>query len=431
MSKYTPHTEQEIAQMCAKVGVNSLDELYADIPNEIVNPTINIGEGASQFEVYAHIKSLADKNKCYSAVLRGAGIYDHLIPPVVTSLASREEFVTAYTPYQPEISQGILQSIFEYQTQMCMLTGMDVSNASVYDGAVAMAEAIVMCCERKNRAIITGKVNPQYIQVAKTYCYAHEIELIIVQDKDGLVDIDKTTHMIDDQVACVVAQCPNYVGLIEDMASIGQMTSSKGVKFVYVFNPISASILPTPAEVNADVAVGEGQCLGLPMCYGGATLGIMTSTKAMSRRLPGRIVGQTTDNRGNRCFVLTLQAREQHIRREKALSSICSNQAHNALRASIYLNCVGKVGLVQIAQQCIDKSHYLAQQLCKSGGKLKYKGEFFDEFMLEGGINTVERLKEQDILGGLPVDNDTLWCVTEKPTKSVLDCVVEQYKEAK
>ncbi len=430
MSKYTPHTEQDIKEMLETVGVNSLDDLYVDVPKQIKIDGLPIQDGKTQYAVEQEFRSLAKENFVYDTILCGGGIYDHIIPSVVNSLSSREEFVTAYTPYQAEMSQGVLQSIFEYQTQMCQLTGLDVSNASVYDGATAVAESIVMCCDRKNKAIITGQINPQYLLVAKTYCFAHNIELVFVPSNNGLVDIERTTSEIDDNTACVIAQSPNYFGLIEDMASISQAVHQKNVKFVYVFNPIAISILPSAGEVNADIAVGEGQPLGLPLAYGGATLGIMTCTTQMCRRLPGRIVGQTVDVHNNRCFVLTMQAREQHIRREKATSSICSNQSLNALIANIYLSTVGKNGIVDIAHQCVDKAHYLADKFVENGGKLKYDGEFFNEFVLLGDNTLLNKvLKLEGILGGMPAPDGSLWCVTEKVSKEKLDLVAKVFNE--
>ncbi|MEG2026612.1 MAG: aminomethyl-transferring glycine dehydrogenase subunit GcvPA [Clostridia bacterium] len=421
MSKYTPHTQEEIKSMLASLNMTSLDELYADVPQNIACKNLDIASGLSQYEVSQQIKSYAKINKCYSTILRGAGIYDHIIPSVVGAIVNKEEFVTAYTPYQAEISQGVLQGIFEYQSLMCSLTGMEVSNASMYDGASAVAEAIIMCAEKKNKAIVLGQVNPEYKQVCSTYCYAHNKEIVFIEDKDGLADIDAIKNAIDINTACVVAQSPNYYGLIEDMELIGQLCKENNVKFIYVFNPIALALLPTPAECGADIAVGEGQQLGMNMYYGGAALGILTCSKTMMRRMPGRIVGQTVDGQGNRVFVLTLQAREQHIKRERATSSICSNQALNAFTALVYLSTIGKEGFKQLAKQCVNNAHYLANQIVNNGGKLKYSGEFFNEFVVNGGKDVVERLKCQDILGGLSLGQDTLWCATEKQTKQELD----------
>ncbi|MBS7304233.1 MAG: aminomethyl-transferring glycine dehydrogenase subunit GcvPA [Eubacteriales bacterium] len=437
MSIYTPHTDKDLAEMLAAVGVKKLDDLYADAPKGLKVDKINIPEGKSQMLVEKDFAAMAGKNKIYDTILRGCGAYDHYIPAAVTALVNRSEFVTAYTPYQPEISQGVLQCIFEYQTLMCELSGMEVSNASVYDVGTAVGEAIKMCAERKNKAVIVGAVNPQTAAVAKTYCSAGNEKLVqVVPDKNGLVDIKALEAAIDDDTACVIAQCPNYFGLIEDMTKIAETAHAKGAKFVYIFNPVAATVLKTPKECGADIAVAEGQPLGMPLSYGGAYLGILTCDAKMSRRMPGRVVGQTVDKNGKTAYVLTLQAREQHIRREKALSSICSNQALCATTAVVYLAMMGKTGMKQVAEACVSKAHYLAKQLTAIDGvKLKYKGEFFHEFTLETEKYTkaVERkLDKMGILGGYKVNaTDSIWCVTEKASREVLDQVVAVFKEGK
>lgn len=437
MSIYTPHTDKDLAEMLAAVGVKKLDDLYADAPKGLKVDKINIPEGKSQMLVEKDFAAMAGKNKIYDTILRGCGAYDHYIPAAVTALVNRSEFVTAYTPYQPEISQGVLQCIFEYQTMMCELSGMEVSNASVYDVGTAVGEAIKMCTERKNKAVIVGAVNPQTAAVAKTYCSAGNEKLVqVAPDKNGLVDIKALEAAIDDDTACVIAQCPNYFGLIEDMTKIAETAHAKGAKFVYIFNPVAATVLKTPKECGADIAVAEGQPLGMPLSYGGAYLGILTCDAKMSRRMPGRVVGQTVDKNGKTAYVLTLQAREQHIRREKALSSICSNQALCATTAVVYLAMMGKTGMKQVAEACVSKAHYLAKQLTAIDGvKLKYKGEFFHEFTLETEKYTkaVERkLDKMGILGGYKVNaTDSIWCVTEKATREVLDQVVAVFKEGK
>ena len=437
MSIYTPHTDKDLAEMLAAVGVKKLDDLYADAPKGWKVDKINIPEGKSQMLVEKDFAAMAGKNKIYDTILRGCGAYDHYIPAAVTALVNRSEFVTAYTPYQPEISQGVLQCIFEYQTLMCELSGMEVSNASVYDVGTAVGEAIKMCAERKNKAVIVGAVNPQTAAVAKTYCSAGNEKLVqVAPDKNGLVDIKALEAAIDDDTACVIAQCPNYFGLIEDMTKIAETAHAKGAKFVYIFNPVAATVLKTPKECGADIAVAEGQPLGMPLSYGGAYLGILTCDAKMSRRMPGRVVGQTVDKNGKTAYVLTLQAREQHIRREKALSSICSNQALCATTAVVYLAMMGKTGMKQVAEACVSKAHYLAKQLTAIDGvKLKYKGEFFHEFTLETEKYTkaVERkLDKMGILGGYKVNaTDSIWCVTEKASKEVLDQVVAVFKEGK
>ena len=437
MSIYTPHTDKDLAEMLAAVGVKKLDDLYADAPKGLKVDKINIPEGKSQMLVEKDFAAMAGKNKIYDTTLRGCGAYDHYIPAAVTALVNRSEFVTAYTPYQPEISQGVLQCIFEYQTMMCELSGMEVSNASVYDVGTAVGEAIKMCAERKNKAVIVGAVNPQTAAVAKTYCSAGNEKLVqVAPDKNGLVDIKALEAAIDDDTACVIAQCPNYFGLIEDMTKIAETAHAKGAKFVYIFNPVAATVLKTPKECGADIAVAEGQPLGMPLSYGGAYLGILTCDAKMSRRMPGRVVGQTVDKNGKTAYVLTLQAREQHIRREKALSSICSNQALCATTAVVYLAMMGKTGMKQVAEACVSKAHYLAKQLTAIDGvKLKYKGEFFHEFTLETEKYTkaVERkLDKMGILGGYKVNaTDSIWCVTEKASREVLDQVVAVFKEGK
>ena len=437
MSIYTPHTDKDLAEMLAAVGVKKLDDLYADAPKGLKVDKINIPEGKSQMLVEKDFAAMAGKNKIYDTILRGCGAYDHYIPAAVTALVNRSEFVTAYTPYQPEISQGVLQCIFEYQTLMCELSGMEVSNASVYDVGTAVGEAIKMCAERKNKAVIVGAVNPQTAAVAKTYCSAGNEKLVqVAPDKNGLVDIKALEAAIDDDTACAIAQCPNYFGLIEDMTKIAETAHAKGAKFVYIFNPVAATVLKTPKECGADIAVAEGQPLGMPLSYGGAYLGILTCDAKMSRRMPGRVVGQTVDKNGKTAYVLTLQAREQHIRREKALSSICSNQALCATTAVVYLAMMGKTGMKQVAEACVSKAHYLAKQLTAIDGvKLKYKGEFFHEFTLETEKYTkaVERkLDKMGILGGYKVNaTDSIWCVTEKASREVLDQVVAVFKEGK
>lgn len=428
MSKYTPHTKEDIKKMLDTVNVRDVKELFGDVPDKIrLKKGLNIEKGKSQPEVMDKMRALSAKNKVFRTVLRGAGSYDHYIPSCVNALSSRSEFVTAYTPYQPEISQGILQGIFEYQTMMTRLTGMDICNASHYDVGTAAAEAVIMCAEKRKKVVIAGAVNAQTVEVIKTYCNAVDLDVVTVPHK-GLVDLDLLSASCDADTACVVAQSPNYFGLIEDMDRIAEIAKEKQAKFIYIFNPFSAALLKTPADSGADIAVGEGQPLGLPMNFGGPYLGILTCKQALSRRMPGRIVGETVDKEGRRSFVLTLQAREQHIRREKALSSICSNQAHCALTATIYLSTMGDE-FVEAARQCVSKAHYLADGLMKTGKvKLCYKSEFFHEFLVECKFDVDKfnkKLASKGILGGLKIEsNKMLWCVTEKASKETLDTVI-------
>lgn len=428
MAVYTPHTEADVKKMLETIGVSDIDGLFADVPRKIKAKKLAIGEGLTQFEAYDKLKALADKNVRFDTVLRGAGAYDHYIPPVVTALASREEFVTAYTPYQAEISQGILQSIFEYQTLMCRLTGMDVSNASLYDVTSAAGEAVTMCCDKKKKVMVLGEINPQILETMGSYAHASGVEIVKVGSVGGLCDLEKAREMLDDSYAAVFAQCPNYLGLIEDMDAVAEAAHAVKAKMVYIFSPFAAALLKTPYDCGADVAIGEGQSLGMPLSFGGPYLGIMTCRKEMVRRLPGRIVGETTDHDGKRAFVLTMQAREQHIRREKATSSVCSNEALCALTATIYLTAMGST-FAEAAEQCATKAHYLMNGLVKMGKfERVYKGEFFDEFVVrtELDVNKFNKLlAKEGILGGLKLNkNEMLWCVTEKASKEALDKVI-------
>jgi len=427
MGGYIPVNETEKALMLQEIGLKTVDELFAQIPDEIKIKRLDLPKGMSELEVSRYITSLADKNKRFKTIFRGAGAYNHYIPSIVRSITSKEEFLTAYTPYQAEISQGVLQSIFEFQTMICELTGMDASNASVYDGASAAAEAVAMCVERKRtRMLVSATVNPMTLRTMQTYCHGSGAQIEIIPSKNGVTDIEALNSMLDDTAAGVLIQSPNYYGIIEDAAAIGEAAHAKGAKFVMSVNPISLGILKTPAEYGADIAVGEGQPLGMPLSFGGPYLGFMASTAAMQRKLPGRIVGETTDVDGKRAFVLTLQAREQHIRREKASSNICSNQALCAMTAAVYMAAMGPDGLRQVAGQCLSKAHYAAERISAvKGYSLRYKGEFFNEFVTECPTSpetVLAKLEQEGVLGGYPVENNgILWCVTEMNTKEEID----------
>ena len=434
MGSYVPATAAERREMLDAIGMKSEKELYADVPaSMMLDHPLNIPSGKSELEVRNEMTKLAAENKVYDTVLRGAGAYDHYIPSIVKYIPAKEEFLTAYTPYQAELSQGILQSIFEYQTMICQLTGMDVSNASVYDGATAAAEAAAMCRDRKRTVtLISAAAHPDMINTVRTYCYGTNHELRVVPAKNGVTDVDALKEMLTDDVASFILQSPNFFGQIEDAKAIGETVHAAKAQFIFSFNPISLAVLNTPKEVGADIAVGEGQPLGLPMAWGGPYLGIMTATNRMMRKLPGRIVGQTTDHDGNLAYVLSLQAREQHIRREKASSNICSNEALCALTAGLYLATVGPDGLRQVAKQSMAKAHYLADALCAIPGvSLKYNGPFFHEFVtvLPKRDEVLAALDEAGILGGLPVEEGVLWCATEKVTKAQLDKAVAIVKE--
>ena len=409
MGSYVPTTAAEREQMLAQVGVKSLNDLYAAVPQEMfLHDGLNLPEGLSELEVREKVTGLAEKNKVFKTVLRGAGSYRHFIPAVVKSITSREELVTCYTPYQAEISQGVLQGTFEFQT---------------------------MICDRKRTvAYVSETTNPQVIEVMKTYCFASNTELHVVPAKDGKTDPEALKAALGDNAACFYVQQPNFFGQIEDTVALGEITHAAGAKFVMGVNPIACALLPTPREVGADVAVGDGQPLGLDIAFGGPYLGFMAPTSAMTRKLPGRIVGETKDVDGKTGYVLTLSAREQHIRREKASSNICSNQALCAFTAGIYMTAMGEGGMKQCARLCTSKAHYLASELEKIGCKLKYTGEFFHEFVTETACpncrkKILDALAGKNILGGAEVDGGILWCVTELVSKEKLDEVVAIVKE--
>ena len=431
MGSYVPSTAQERQEMLGSIGLCSIDELFSHIPDSLkLKGELNLPSGKSELEVCRTMEHIAAQNIVFDSIFRGAGAYDHYIPAIVKSVTGKEEFVTAYTPYQAEISQGVLQSIFEYQTMICELTGMDVSNASVYDGATAAAEAVNMCCERsRNVVFCSAAAHPDTIEVVKTYCWASGHEFVLVPAKDGKTDWNSIVPQLDKKTsACLYIQSPNFFGQIEDVQQAAEAVHAVGAKLIMGCNPIALGLYKTPAELGADIAVGEGQPLGMPLSFGGPYLGFMATTKAMMRKLPGRIVGETTDVDGKRAFVLTLQAREQHIRREKASSNICSNQALCAMTAAVYLAAVGPEGLKQVANLCYQKAHYLMQQLTAIPGiTLRYQGPFFHEFVTDqaDAKRILLRLEQEGILGGLPLsDGGILWCATEKNSKEDIDRMV-------
>lgn len=431
MGNYIALTENDINKMLDAIGVKSTDKLFSDIPKKLLVKDLNIPKGKSQQEVWQLMKSLAAKNTVYDVVLRGAGSYNHYIPSVVKSLTSRSEFVTTYTPYQAEISQGILQAIFEYQTMICILTGMDISNASVYNGASAAAEAVLMCKERnKDKAVVLGNVRPDTLKTIKTYAEAQGMTVLALDINDANVDFDQLKNIMGNDASCVYLEQPGYLGEIYNAGEIAAKVHELGAKFIMGCNPTSLAILKSPAECGADVAVGEGQPLGIPMAFGGPYLGFMACTEKMMRKLPGRIVGETVDRDGRRAFVLTLQAREQHIRRERASSNICSNQALCALTSTVYLSSLGKQGFIEVASACVSLSHYFAKELAKIEGiSIQNKTEFFHEFVTvipDKTDDILKTLSKNKVLGGLKLDSDRiLWCVTETVTKEALSNVVE------
>ena len=434
MGSYIPSTPAQRQEMLQAIGLSSFRELYGDVPAEMyLDRPLEIPSGMSELEAGRAVRAMAAKNRVYDVILRGAGAYDHYIPSIVKYIPAKEEFLTAYTPYQAEMSQGLLQSIFEYQTMICMLTGMDVSNASVYDGATAAAEAAAMCRDRKRRVtLVSATTHPDVINTIRTYCYGTGDELRIVPEKDGKTDPDALREMLTADTASFYVQQPNFHGLFEDAETLGTAVHEAGAMYIMGCNPIALAIMKTPRACGADIAVGEGQPLGLPLAAGGPYLGYMATIEKHMRKLPGRIVGETTDAEGRRAYVLSLQAREQHIRREKASSNICSNEALCALTAGLYMATMGPDGMAQAAKQSMAKAHYLAGALCAIDGvKLRYTGAFFHEFVTDmPRVEEVQSaLSQAGILGGLSVEGGILWCATEKVTKDAMDKTAAIVKE--
>ena len=437
MHPYLPLTEEDKKIMLKKIGISSIDDLFSDIPESVrLNRKLNINDGMSELEVESYIKDIAKSNKSCEDLtcFLGAGVYDRYIPSVIKHIISRSEFYTAYTPYQAEISQGTLQAIFEYQTVMANLTGMEVSNASMYDGATACVEAAQMAANvtRRKNIVVSKTLNPEVRKVLKTYLRFKDLNLIEIDETSGVTDIDKLKDELNKDTAAVIVQTPNFLGLIEELQDVEKYVHDNKSLLIVFCDPISLGILKSPGEYGADVVVGEGQSLGNSMNYGGPYLGFLTTTKKYMRKIPGRIVGETTDSEGKRGYVLTLQAREQHIRREKASSNICSNEALNALTALIYLTTLGKKGIREVAYQNVQKSHYAFKKLIESG---KYKAvfdkPFFNEFVVtsKNSVGDVNKtLLENKILGGYDMEkqyssykNSMLLCVTEKRTKNEID----------
>ena len=435
MGQYIPSTGAEQQEMLNTIGVESVAAFFKDVPDSVLlQAPLDLPEGKSELEVRRIVESMSKENKVFGTILRGAGAYQHYIPSIVKYITAKEEFVTAYTPYQAEMSQGILQSIFEYQTMICELTGMAASNASVYDGASAAAEAVAMCRDRKRTvALVSATTHPDVVATIRTYCYGAGYEMRMVPEKDGRTDMTALQEAVSADVCCFYVQQPNFYGNFEDCAALGELVHAGGAKYIMGCNPMALAVMKTPAACGADIAVGEGQPLGMPLSYGGPYLGFMAATSAMTRKLPGRIVGETVDADGERAYVLTLQAREQHIRREKASSNVCSNQALCALTAAVYMSTMGPKGLQQAASQSMSKAHYFAQLLSEIPGvTVQNSGAWFHEFMTMLPVpveSVLDALAVADILGGLPVADGILWCVTEVVTKEQLDKAAAIIKE--
>lgn len=431
--KFFPHTEKDLNEMLAKAGVSSLEGLYAEVPESIrFKGDYDLPEAKSELEIRQFFKSLGEENKqliCFA----GAGTYDHYTPSAIPSIIERSEFLTSYTPYQAEISQGTLHYIFEYQSMMTELTGMDISNASMYDGTTATAEAMLMCiaaAKKANKVLVSETVDPKVIEVVNTYAHFHCVDVEFVKAKDGVTDRDDYSAKIaQGGVAGMIVQQPNYYGIVEDYEGFADAAHDN--KALFVVNSIAAdlAVLKTPREWGADIAVGDGQSLGIPMTFGGPSVGYMCCTEKLIRKLPGRIVGMTKDNRGQRAFVLTLQAREQHIRRQKATSNICSNESLMALFVTIYMSLMGKEGVKEAARLSYAGAHYLADKLVATGKfTLAFDKPFFNEFCVRytGDVDALQKkFVDNGIFGGVKVAPDTImFAVTEKRTKEEIDKLV-------
>lgn len=435
---YFPHTEDDIKSMLERIGVGSLDDLYSDVPDKFIyRGEYDLPDAMSEQQVRSFFESL-DKKDLHLKVFAGAGAYDHYTPSVIPYICSRSEFLTAYTPYQAEISQGTLRYIFEYQSMICALTGMDVSNASMYDGPTAAAEAMMMavaCTKRKTRVLLSETLLPHVRKVVETYAKFHNVQLGYIPMKDGQTGLESMKEeLAKGDVAGVIVPSLNRFGIVEDLTGFAEAVHEAKAIAVEYCDPSALAVVRTPGEWGFDIAVGDGQSLGIPMCFGGPYVGFMACRKDYVRKMPGRIVGQTQDADGKRCFVLTLQAREQHIRREKATSNICSNQSLMALYVTVYMSLMGKEGLAKVNSLSSAGAHYLYGELLKTGKfEPVFDKPFLKEFVLKPLVpveKLQQKLLDEGFFGALATEEGYVsFCVTEKRTKAEVDSLVEAVKE--
>lgn len=439
--RFLPMTQQDEKEMLEVIGVQSIDELFSDIPEKVrFRGEYNIKPAKSESSLTKELAQLASKNADsvrYASFL-GAGVYDHYKPIVVDHVISRSEFYTAYTPYQPEISQGELQAIFEFQTMIAELTGMDIANSSMYDGGTALAEAGMLAAgqTRRKKILVSAAVHPESRDVVRTYALGQSIDVVEIPLKDGRTDLEALKEMIDENTATVMVQYPNFFGQVENLKDIEPIVHEAGALFTVSSNPLALGALTPPGKFGADITVGDAQPFGIPEAFGGPHCGYFAVTQKLMRKVPGRLVGETTDDEGRRGFVLTLQAREQHIRRDKATSNICSNQALNALAASVAMTALGKEGAKEIAVQNITKTHYMKQQLKKSGFEIAFEGAHFNEVVVKAKSSVKElnaSLFEKGMIGGYDLglsyeelEGHMLIAVTEQRTKEEIDAFVQE-----
>jgi len=433
MNKYIPHTAKDLQEMLAACGVTSVEELFSDVPkNVLFQREYNLPKGQSELEVLETIERLSQQNHSNMIPFVGAGAYDHYVPTIIKPLTSRSEFATSYTPYQPEVSQGTLTYIFEFQTMMSRLFDLPVANASMYDAFTAAAEAAMMmnAVTKRNIVYVASTVHPSYLKVIKTYARFRGFQVLELPEKSGRTDIEASLPLINDSISGVIVQSPNYYGLIEDVTALSnKLHEHKGLMTLAV-NPLPFAILKTPGEMNVDIVVGDAQPFGIGLNYGGPYIGFVVSTDALVRKLPGRIVGETVDVDGKRAYVLTLRAREQDIRRDKATSNICSNQSLNVLAASIFLSTMGPQGLTEMATQNYQKAHYAFDQITSLPGFSSVHDEdFFNEFVVQTPFSYAvvkEALEKENMVPGVDLgDGKILFCVTEKRTKLQIDHLVD------
>lgn len=441
LHRYLPMTEDDKKQMLEVIGVESIEELFSDVPERVrFQGDLRVKPAKAESALVKELSELARKNantKEYASFL-GAGVYDHYIPVIVDHVISRSEFYTAYTPYQPEISQGELQAIFEFQTMICELTGMDVANSSMYDGGTALAEAAMLAAghTRKEKIVVSKAVHPEARAVLKTYAAGQNLEVVEIGCKDGVTDLAALESAMTEDVACVVVQYPNFLGQVEKLADIETIAHQHKGLFIVAANPLALGALTPPGKFGADIVVGDAQPFGIPTQFGGPHCGYFATTKALMRKIPGRLVGQTTDSEGKRGFVLTLQAREQHIRRDKATSNICSNQALNALAAAVAMTALGKQGVKEMALQNISKTQYMKKQFEKSGFTVAFSGPAFNEIVVncKRPVEEVNKaLMQCKIIGGYDLGkyeeefaNHMLVAITELRTKEEIDTLVKE-----